>query len=543
MANLNLYLYGSNGQDYNKGVVEFDEAVENISKKVDSKIADDNFKNVINKLHERERRVYIALGQGSEEKGKEVMRDFANQYYIDEPVRAEVIKLTNELFKPKILSEDGNLLELVWDKNSNNFRMKVDGNWVKDGQKYFEEYCEKWNKTVISYKDHMDEIRNLLFDKEIITENTYNGVLKTFEIIHQNLNEVGQKNISLLNLQQEFIKALKSINGSFANVIGNVTEGAKFEIKNKVTEEIEKEVGKITFKRGDNIQRGETGFSTQAKADGVFEITGKLVTLEGENIKSITIPSTLKYHSAGQIKFHSGSLRSISQIISQEGEIGEEYANYFANLALNMIYYIHFSDKQSEEVTLVLRKILNKFAFSFIYGNSLEDRPYGNALFFAGFFPDVQEGKGKEFSANYFTPVSNILQAIYDHINIGIKKRDFVMNWAGFNFLSKFKLIMQMEIGENETQKKLTFSPIIVDKEFDEANKKTTKFLKYEADSFRKERRAEREGLDYGTVQDLFNKLSSKIGEQEINFPRNIITGEGIRKISVFKKQHGGIIL
>lgn len=539
MANLNLYLYGSNGKDYIEGVKEFESAIDNISAKVDQQRTDDNFLKVINNLKEREKTVYKVLGNGNVEEGKKNMEELANQVYIDEPVRKEIINIVNNLFKPTITSKDNSLLNLTFDPKQKNFRMKANDKWVEDGQKYFEEYCEIWNKTVTSYSTYMNEVRGLLWNSDTITENSFQGVLKSFEIIKNNLDKVSNKEISISNLPSDFIEVLKGLNGSFANIIGNVTEDARFNFEDGVFNKIKKEIGEILFKRGDSIEREETGFNTNAKADGVFVINGKLNSINN----SVTIPVTLKYKRGNQVKIHSGSLNSISQIIYKEGQLGQEFANDFANLALNMIYYIHFSDKTSEEVILVLRKILNTFAFSFLYGNSIEDRPYGNALFFAGFFPDVAE-KGEEFSANYFTPVSKILETIYEYISIGKKNRDFVVNWAGFNFLDRFRLIMQIEkIKENPTQEKLTFSPIITESNFENRNEKGKRIYRQNVDTIRKKITSERENLDYGTIDNLFSVLSSKIGEQEISFPRGIITGEGRRKFSVFNKQRGGIIL
>ena len=276
MANLNLYLYGSNGKNYIEGVKEFESAIDSISAKVDQQRTDDNFLKVINNLKEREKTVYKVLGNGNVEEGKKNMEELANQVYIDEPVRKEIINIVNNLFKPTITSKDNSLLNLTFDPKQKNFRMKANDKWVEDGQKYFEEYCEIWNKTVTSYSTYMNEVRGLLWNSDTITENSFQGVLKSFEIIKNNLDKVSNKEISISNLPSDFIEVLKGLNGSFANIIGNVTEDARFNFEDGVFNKIKKEIGEILFKRGDSIEREETGFNTNAKADGVFVINGNI---------------------------------------------------------------------------------------------------------------------------------------------------------------------------------------------------------------------------------------------------------------------------
>lgn len=527
---------------------EFDKNIEQIRKAVEDKKLNDNYLEIIRKLKQKEDEVYRTLGDGKIEVGKKRMKQLVDVFYIHNDVRNECIKIANDLFNPKIIVDNKSI-------SFGQKEIKIDGKTQKlnsknkeELQEYFVKLCEHWNKSVTIYDKLLETLENSMWKEGIIEKNTINTIKNSMDKVANTLSGTLDGKVTIDNLPKEFLEEKRRFAGMFGNIIGNLTEGAKLDFESAVIQEIKNSLiqsgGIFEYEHGDTIgnevingkkpseftkeekqivaaeRKRITGFGTDAKADVVFTLKGILHSPE-----AITLPFTFKYLSEDKIKTHSGSLQSIPEIISQE-EYGEEYANYFRNLTLNMAYWIHMYDKvKDDEIILILKKILNKFAFSFIYGTGSEDKPYGNAIFFCGFFKGVHE---EDLVENYFLPVSRILGKIYYYILQSTATEDnpvndkLLLSWAGFSRLNNFI--------------------------FEEANNEESYIMKLAKENELRNRivlRKKRGKINIEKINPsiLYNNISSEIGTAGITYNRGIITGENGLS-SIFKMSHqGGIIL
>jgi len=195
---------------------------------------------------------------------------------------------------------------------------------------------------------------------------------------------------------EELLKFLVDKMGIYSNLKGYFTEATKIDYTTGLTEifgeSFHRDIG--DEKRRDNIYK---------KPDII--ITGK--TING-NITPLTI--SRKALSGDVIKFHEGSIKSVSEMLATKNE---RLAKDYLYLNTNLGYY---SDSQSDEVEKA--KDIIKYIYKFM-----------SYMFISGINQDIAEQKALYFvitdaeNRTSFIPISKILSTIINNEEIKIDMR------------------------------------------------------------------------------------------------------------------------
>jgi len=526
MAENNYLNFINNNPLYIHNKLEpLNETIQQISSKV--QIDEDIFEKIINILKNREKEIYMTLGGGKEEVGKERMAALVEDVYTNNKIRKEVIDMTNVLFgKMKVpsvkINKDGsyNMVPLNPTFKSNGEHTIKRGTSAplkgEEAQKMLQLYCDNWNKQVHNYNDTMNKILSLMRDSSIKDSNSIKGLNEYFKNLTTEFeNATTNEYLDVTKLSDAFLNYVSKKGAYFGNIIGLFTEQCIFKFNENLQKVINTEFPNFTFFRGDDIPRQYTGSSTNAKADNIFIIEGNL-----ENINSVTIPVSLKFRSDSLFKAHNGTLLSISELIANEKtNKGEEYSSYFKYLLVNSAYWQYNGMNKIDEIIL---KILNNYAYVFISGGEKQN-PFANAVFISGTFFINNEYE------NYFFPTSILLEVILENLKT---PNSNILTWSGLDVKKDLKIEESAgfyavgRISDIKGSLRTTSA------------KRLPGNYSYEDLS--------KNNLIITEDSNLFEELSSILGPTIIQFNHNIITGEGRKgqyKRTVFQKGNKGVLI